>query len=281
MSLPGWERVNLILSLQGYSLTLNSDGNIRYFEYAQDKFEFLSEYKSADPQRGVAFLPKRGINTHENEIMRAFKTVGDSYIEPISFIVPRRAEVFQDDIYPPVVGSKPALSSQEWFDGKEGLPAKIDLGSIYAGEEPTEIPVDYKLATKAAQPPQPLSPVKKEVEPTKGISQSSPAFRAPPPSMKEQTSSIANLASKLADKDGADSDDDGDEDTSSFEEVSKPVDRSERNIPKLDDKSRTIDSTRGSGTTSFSTASATPQAHSVSTQPKVCQTSLSFLAAFC
>lgn len=39
-----------------------SDGNIRYFEYENDKFEFLSEYKSGDPQRGIAFLPKRGVN---------------------------------------------------------------------------------------------------------------------------------------------------------------------------------------------------------------------------
>jgi len=38
------------------------DGNIRYFEYENDKFEFLSEYKSGDPQRGLAFLPRRGIN---------------------------------------------------------------------------------------------------------------------------------------------------------------------------------------------------------------------------
>ena len=40
----------------------SSDGNIRYFEYEHDKFEFLSEYKSADPQRGIAFMPKRGVN---------------------------------------------------------------------------------------------------------------------------------------------------------------------------------------------------------------------------
>jgi len=39
-----------------------SDGNIRYYEYENDKFEYLSEYKSGDPQRGIAFLPKRGIN---------------------------------------------------------------------------------------------------------------------------------------------------------------------------------------------------------------------------
>lgn len=40
----------------------SSDGNIRYFEYENDKFEFLSEYKSGEPQRGIAFLPRRGIN---------------------------------------------------------------------------------------------------------------------------------------------------------------------------------------------------------------------------
>lgn len=44
------------------SLTVYSDGNIRYFEYENDKFEFLSEYKSGDPQRGLAFMPRRGIN---------------------------------------------------------------------------------------------------------------------------------------------------------------------------------------------------------------------------
>lgn len=40
----------------------SSDGNIRYFEYENDKFEFLSEYKSGDPQRGIGFMPKRGVN---------------------------------------------------------------------------------------------------------------------------------------------------------------------------------------------------------------------------
>lgn len=52
-----------------------SDGNIRYFEYVQDKFEYLSEHKSADPQRGVAFLPKRGVNVGEPLIAMAYVLV--------------------------------------------------------------------------------------------------------------------------------------------------------------------------------------------------------------
>ena len=51
-----------VACLTGRVLTFSSDGNIRYFEYENDKFEFLSEYKSADPQRGIAFVPRRGIN---------------------------------------------------------------------------------------------------------------------------------------------------------------------------------------------------------------------------
>ena len=259
-----------------------SDGNIRYFEYAQDKFEPLSEYKSADPQRGVAFLPKRGINTHENEVMRAFKTVNDSYIEPISFIVPRRAEVFQDDIYPPVVGSKPAMSSSEWFDGKEGLPPKIDLASIYAGEEPAEIPSESKPSTKVSSFTKPASPTKKEAEPAKEPSQTSSAFRGPPPSMKEQTSSIAHLASKFTDEDELESD----EDNSSFEEVPKPTERSERNLPRAREPVEPATLPRGlipqpiepksDGTTQASTFTA-PSSQPAQTQPKVFLPCLAFL----
>lgn len=116
-----------------------SDGNIRYYEYENDKFEYLSEYKSPDPQRGVAFLPKRGINLHENEVLRCFKTVNDTYVQPVSFIVPRRSEMFQSDIYPPTTGIKPGVTASEWFGGKTALPPKISLESIYEGEAPKEV----------------------------------------------------------------------------------------------------------------------------------------------
>ena len=224
MSLSCGKRVCL-KPLQGrFKLTSISDGNIRYFEYENDKFEFLSEYKSADPQRGVAFLPKRGINTHENEVMRAFKTINDSYIEPISFLVPRRAEVFQDDIFPPTVGLKPAMSVGEWFDGKEALPPKIDLASVYAGEEPAEVAADYKPATRAPSPKAP-SPTKKAPEPEPDPTPPASAHRGPPPSMNQQTASIKDLASKFTDDH---EDAESDEDSSSFEEIPKPVDRSEK-----------------------------------------------------
>lgn len=234
--MPFWDDGTQCLYLAG-----KGDGNIRYFEYEHDKFEYLSEYKSAEPQRGIAFLPKRGVNTHENEVMRAFKTVNDSYVEPISFIVPRRAEVFQEDIYPPTVGIKPAMTAGEWFKGKEGLPPKIDLASLYAGEEPAEVPADYKT-TAAAEPPPPKasSPVKQAALPVPEPAPPASALKGPPPSMKEQTSSIKDLASKYDDQD--DEEEDAEDDTSSFEEVSKPI---ERHAPRPIEKSGPTATSKG------------------------------------
>ncbi len=62
MSVSGRKRVSLMQILGNLMTDILSDGNIRYFEYENDKFEFLSEYKSGDPQRGLAFLPRRGVN---------------------------------------------------------------------------------------------------------------------------------------------------------------------------------------------------------------------------
>ncbi|KAI5465674.1 coronin-6 [Mariannaea sp. PMI_226] len=207
--MPFWDEGSNCLYLAG-----KGDGNIRYFEYENDKFEFLSEYKSGDPQRGIAFVPRRGINVHENEVMRAYKTVNDTYIEPISFTVPRRAETFQADIFPPATGLKPAVSAKEWFDGKTGIPSKIDLESIYDGTAPKEVPSDYKPAEVAPVAPKP-APKKEEPKPV-------PVARSPP-TVSEQKGSIAAMASKYQDNEEDEEEDD--DETSSFEEVSRPAQR--------------------------------------------------------
>ncbi|KAI1418792.1 hypothetical protein F5Y12DRAFT_781158 [Xylaria sp. FL1777] len=208
--MPFWDDGCNCLYLAG-----KGDGNIRYFEYENDKFEFLSEYKSPDPQRGVAFLPKRGVNVHENEVMRAYKTVNDTYIEPVSFTVPRRAETFQSDIYPPCVGGKPAVSAQEWIAGKSGVPSKIDFESVYEGNAPVEVPADYKPPAPVSAPAPTSTPIsQKAPEPTPAPANIHSG------SIKEQQSSMAALASKYEDKK------DDVEEPSSFDEISKPQQRS-------------------------------------------------------
>ncbi|RMZ81629.1 hypothetical protein DV737_g2365, partial [Chaetothyriales sp. CBS 132003] len=192
--IPFWDDGTQCLYLAG-----KGDGNIRYYEYENDKFEYLSEYKSADPQRGIAFLPKRGVNMHENEVARAYKTVSDTYIEPISFIVPRRSETFQDDIYPPTVGLKPAMSSKEWFDGAERLPPKISLESLYEGTGIQEVSSEtLEKSAKASRPVKPAEKATKEVD--QGEPEKTPvSVRAPPPSIKEQGNSMMAVATGTTD----------------------------------------------------------------------------------
>jgi coronin-1B/1C/6 len=216
--MPFWDDGSQMLYLAG-----KGDGNIRYFEYDNDKFEPLSEHKSPEPQRGLAFMPKRGVNTHANEVMRAYKTVNDQYIEPISFVVPRRAEMFQDDIYPPATGSKPAMSSGEWLDGKTARPAKIDMGDLHDGTAPKEYAADDAPT---------VSPVKTAPAPTSApaaapraetVSERSQAS-APReiPSMKDNQNSMSEMANKFADKDAESSDDEA---SSPFEEIREPIQR--------------------------------------------------------
>lgn len=148
--------------------------------------------------------------------MRAYKTVNDSYIEPISFTVPRRAETFQSDIYPPCTGSKSAMSASEWLSGKTALPPKIDLESLYEGNAPKEVAADYKppAAAPAPTPAPAAKPAPKEPEPAPA------AARAPPPSVAQQKGSMAAAASKFQDKN---EENDEEAETSSFEEVQKPT----------------------------------------------------------
>ncbi|KAF9517132.1 hypothetical protein BS47DRAFT_1375794 [Hydnum rufescens UP504] len=81
--MPFWSDNN-ILFLAG-----KGDGNIRYYEFESDQFYPLSEHKSSDPQRGIAFLPRRALNVGECEIARAYKVAGTT-VEPIAFVVPRK-----------------------------------------------------------------------------------------------------------------------------------------------------------------------------------------------
>lgn len=125
------------------------DGNVRYFEFADDQLYDISEFQSTAPQRGFAVSPKRYVNVKENEIARGYKLLNDNSIEPISFIVPRRSEMFQDDIYPDAPAGVAAQSADEFFSGKtvDG-PILISMEDIYEGKDKPETKKTSKLPTK-------------------------------------------------------------------------------------------------------------------------------------
>ncbi|OXB66114.1 hypothetical protein ASZ78_012457 [Callipepla squamata] len=106
------------------------DGNIRYYEISPEKpyLNYLTEYRSHLPQKGIGMMPKRGLEVSACEIFRFYKLIPTkNLIEPVSMIVPRRSESYQEDIYPLTTGGQPAMTAQEWLHGLNKGPLLVSL----------------------------------------------------------------------------------------------------------------------------------------------------------
>uniref|UniRef100_A0A8D3CS30 Coronin n=1 Tax=Scophthalmus maximus TaxID=52904 RepID=A0A8D3CS30_SCOMX len=96
--------------------------------------------------RGVAMVPKVVLDVMSCEVMRVLQLT-DSCIVPVSYQVPRKE--FHEDLYPDTVGSTPAMSAEEWWQGGNKQVEKVGLNP------------DRRPKPKA--PPAKQMPAKKEV----------------------------------------------------------------------------------------------------------------------
>ncbi|ESO01082.1 hypothetical protein HELRODRAFT_112879 [Helobdella robusta] len=103
------------------------DSAIRYIEISNEPpyAHFLNMYQSSDPQRGIGWMPKRGLNVNACEIARFYKLHSKGLCEVIPMTVPRKSELFQDDLYPNTAGDIPALTAEEWISGKNAPPVLV------------------------------------------------------------------------------------------------------------------------------------------------------------
>ncbi|KWU43538.1 DUF1900-domain-containing protein [Rhodotorula sp. JG-1b] len=177
MLMPFFVAGNNVLFLAG-----KGDGNVRMYELADDELFYLSDYSSPHPQRGMCFAPARAVNPAHAEIGRAYKAVG-STIEPISFIVPRKSDAFQADLFPPAPSDQPALSSTEWFNGKTASPVLIDMETRQISTSTSEQLKPYKASTPAPAPTP--APAEKAPEPTPAKAPESTTTTTPAPALVE------------------------------------------------------------------------------------------------
>jgi len=128
------------------------DGNVRFYEMLNEApwVFYLNQFISGSPQRGLGVLPKRGCDTARCEIFRFYKLhATKDLVEPIAMIVPRKSEMFQDDIYPETAAPTPSLTAEEWISGKNAYPNLMSLRTN--ARVRTYKPVVYKpMATTAA-----------------------------------------------------------------------------------------------------------------------------------
>jgi len=129
--MPFFDRDCNILFLAG-----KGDGNIRYYEAVDDDkyLYYLTEYKTSQPQRGMCMLPKKNVNVSENEIDRLLK-LGNRIMEPVSFQVPRKSDIFQDDIFPDCYSGEPALTLDQWAKGQNASPKTQTMAPGFVQKE--------------------------------------------------------------------------------------------------------------------------------------------------
>lgn len=161
------------------------DSIIRYFEITEEApfVHYLNAFQSNEPQRGMGYMPKRGCNVNNNEISRFYKLHQKGLAEVVSMTVPRKSELFQDDLYPDTISDTPAITAEEWIEGKDSPPILMSMRD------------NFKSATKGPK----SGGVKKNIlaKPIKKAASQAPAASAPAnDSSTSSTSTSSSAAAK-------------------------------------------------------------------------------------
>jgi len=136
--MPFYDEDSELLFLAG-----KGDGNIRYYEIEAEgtnsgkpEVFFVSQYSSNEPTAAIGSMPKRGCDVTTNEIVKLFRVVGTK-LEPLSFKVPRKSDLFQEDIFPDCRSDEFALTAEQWFAGENSKPKTKSLQGGFAKREAT------------------------------------------------------------------------------------------------------------------------------------------------
>ncbi|XP_072338471.1 coronin-1C isoform X2 [Scyliorhinus torazame] len=127
------------------------DSSIRYFEITDEPpyVHYLSTFGSKEPQRGMGYMPKRGLDVTRCEIARFFK-LHERKCEPIIMTVPRKSDLYQDDLYPNTPGPEAAMEAEDWFEGQNRDPILISLKDGYVPVKNRELKVQRNRLDKLA-----------------------------------------------------------------------------------------------------------------------------------
>jgi coronin-1B/1C/6 len=159
--MPFYDPDSSILFLAG-----KGDGNVRFYEIVDDKpfSYYISAHNSNVPQRGMCMLPKRAVNVSQCEVVRMLKAE-NSRVEPISFIVPRKSDLYQNDLYPNCFSGTPSITAEEWKAGGNVLPdCSFCLApGISSSAGSAARPTDFKPVVKEEKPKEEKPKTEKEV----------------------------------------------------------------------------------------------------------------------
>ena len=102
---------------------------IRYFEITPEPpfVHYINTFQTPDPQRGIGMIAKRGCDVSTCEITRFYRINNNGFCQVIPFTVPRKSELFQEDLYPDTLADVPALTADDWWSGTNADPILVPM----------------------------------------------------------------------------------------------------------------------------------------------------------
>lgn len=118
-----WDSKLLFLSARGSSQLHMFDMNASLQE---SEFKTLNVFQHDTQFHGLCSYPKTSLNIADNEIVRIVQLTANS-IQPLTMRATRTRRPFDIKIFPETASIEPAISSEEYFSGKNSPPALVSL----------------------------------------------------------------------------------------------------------------------------------------------------------
>lgn len=149
--LPYFDKSTKLLYLSG-----KGDGNIRIYETVEGSpHQYLaSNFSTRTSATGIFMCPKASVDVLACETTRFVKLEKEGpqgKVSELKFIIPRKSEDFQEDLFPDDYAGKPAQDADAYFAGKDVAPVLMNMDPEERGEEAAASGVAF-TAKKVAAP---------------------------------------------------------------------------------------------------------------------------------
>ena len=113
----------------------------------------------------MGWMTKRGLNVAGCEISKFFKLHNSGLCEVITMTVPRKSELFQEDLYPDTAAQEAAISAEEWFAGRDADPVLTSLRDVFNASQGNKEP--QKGGSVLRQASRRMTPANEQAKPTR------------------------------------------------------------------------------------------------------------------
>ena len=102
--------------------------------------------------KGTCFVWRvRWMRCETARCLKLVSQAGKGSVEPLSFIVPRKSDAFQDDIFPDAFCGAPSMTADEWWAGANAPPRTAPLDPAKAGNGASTVAKTFTKVKTAAQ----------------------------------------------------------------------------------------------------------------------------------